>query len=64
MNIEERDQISDRAFRALLDWYMASDPFPASDETEAVIFGFIGAEASKRGYESWTVAYHEFEVGE
>ena len=60
--LEERDAISDLAFRALLDWYVASDPWPlADDKSRGVIFGFICAEASKRGYDDWIKAYHDFE---
>jgi hypothetical protein len=60
--LEERDAISDLAFRALLDWFMASDPWPLDDgNSRAVIFGFICAEASKRGYDDWIEAYHEFD---
>lgn len=64
MNLEERDEIADEAFRALLDLFMVSDPWPLEDKQKAVVFGFLTAEANKRGFDSWTEAYHEFEVGE
>jgi len=60
--LQERDAISDLAFRALLDLFMVSDPWPLEDEqSKAVLFGFICAEASKRGYSDWMNAYHDFE---
>jgi hypothetical protein len=59
--LEERDPITDEAFRVLLDWFMVADPWPLEPKQNAVMFGFLGAESSKRGYESWEEAYHEFD---
>jgi len=60
--LQERDAISDEAFRELLNLFMASDPWPLEGErSKAVIFGFLCAEASKRGYDDWIEAYHEFD---
>jgi len=61
--LQERDQIADRPFRVLLDLYMVSDPWPLSDESSGVLFAFLDAEASKRGYDTWVDAYHEFDAG-
>jgi hypothetical protein len=61
--LKERDPIADDAFRVLLDWFMVADPWPLSENDWAMMFGFLTAEANKRGYDSWTEAYHEFEVG-
>jgi hypothetical protein len=59
--LQERDAISDLAFRSLLDLFMASDPWPLDDDkSRGVLFGFICAEASKRGYSDWIEAYHDF----
>jgi len=63
-DLEKRDPISDKAFRALLDLYMVSDPWPLEPGDNAVVFAFLCAEAQKRGYSAWTEAYHEFEPGE
>jgi len=63
--LQERDAISDEAFRELLNLFMVADPWPLEDEkSKAVIFGFLCAEASKRGYDDWIEAYHDFEPGE
>lgn len=62
--LENRDPISDVVFRSLLDWYMVSDPWPLDDNSNGIIMAFLSSEAAKRGYDSWTVAYHEFEVRE
>lgn len=60
--LTERDAISDEAFRVLLDLFMVSDPWPLEDDTsKGILFGFLCAEASKRGYDDWVVAYHEFD---
>lgn len=59
--LEKRDPVSDDAFRVLLDLYMVSDPWPLSDRENGVLFAFLSAEASKRGFDSWTEAYHEFD---
>jgi hypothetical protein len=45
-------------FRALLDWRMCSDPFPA-DVPIGIIDDWIERECQQRGYQSFAVAYHE-----
>lgn len=60
--LEERDPIADEAFRVLLDLFMVSDPWPLSDREKNKMYAFLTAEASKRGYDGWVGAYHEFEV--
>lgn len=57
-------RMTDLQFRALLDWWMVSDPWPLStdgwqhQELEALIV----SEAQRRGYDGWADAYHEFKV--
>lgn len=64
MTLEKRDPIPDEAFRVLLDLYMVSDPWPLEDNKKGAMFGFLCAEAHKRGYDGWTEAYHEFDPSE
>ncbi len=56
----ERSQIPDKAFRALLDLYMVSDPWPLDDVQKGIVFGFLTAEAHKRDFRDITEAYQEF----
>lgn len=58
--LEKRDPISDEAYRALLDLYMVSDPWPLGEQENGAVFGFLTAEAQKRGFTDWLEAYHEF----
>jgi hypothetical protein len=54
--LKDRDPIADDAFRVLL------DPWPLSDRAHGMIFGFLSAEAAKRGYDTWIEAYHDFQT--
>jgi len=58
--LEERDPVADEAFRVLLDWFMVSDPWPLEAKQQGMMLAFLNAEASKRGYDDWVHAYHEF----
>jgi hypothetical protein len=58
--IEERDKIADTPYRKLLNWFMASDPFPLEVDDRMAIEAFLNAEAHKREYRNWVEAYHEF----
>ena len=60
--LKDRDPVADDAFRVLLDWYMLADPWPLSDRAHGMMFGFLTAEANKRGYETWVDAYHDFQT--
>jgi hypothetical protein len=60
--LAERDPIADKAFRALLDLYMVSDPWPLDDVQKGIVFGFLTAEAHKRDFTDITEAYHEFDL--
>jgi len=55
------NDMGDKLFRALLNWYMCSDPWPTTAGEHRTITAFLDAEAKRRGYENWVVAYHEFE---
>jgi hypothetical protein len=64
MNLEKRDPVADSVFRLLLDLHMVSDPWPLDDRDRGKMIMFLHAEASKRGYDSWEEAYHEFDPSE
>lgn len=44
-------------FRAILDWWMCSDPFPRPVNRE-IIDSWLTRESQERGYESIVDAYH------
>ncbi|MEE9367179.1 MAG: hypothetical protein V3W44_10860 [Dehalococcoidales bacterium] len=53
-----------KEFRALLDWYMCSDPWPVEPDgysTHQVITDMLDNEARERGFDGVYVAYHEVE---
>lgn len=62
--LQKRDPIADDAYRVLLDLLMVSDPWPLETADHGKMLAFLGAEASKRGYDSWEDAYHEFDPQE
>jgi len=43
--------------RALLDWYMCSDPWPGG--SQEAITKWLNAVCRQRGFMDWTMAYHE-----
>jgi hypothetical protein len=49
-------------FRALLDLFMVSDPWPLTDIQQDYIEELIEYEATQRGFETWVDAYHEFKA--
>lgn len=53
--------ISDQEFRALLDLFMCSDPWPVEPDagSHELVKAVIDRQAQFRGYENWVVAYHE-----
>lgn len=53
--------MEDKLFRALLNWFMYSDPWPTTVGEHRTITAFLNSEAIRRGYENWVVAYHEIE---
>ena len=54
--------MTDAQFRAMLDWWMCSDPFPCDEHTSDVLHDWIDGEAKKRGFEhGWVEAFHRFE---
>ena len=49
-------RISDLHYRALLDLFMCSDPYPCSGRGD--VEALLDMEASARGYKGWVNAYH------
>jgi len=57
--------MEDEEFRALLDWFMCSDPWPipkdmVGDDHQATIEALLNKESINRGYADWVDAYHCF----
>jgi len=53
--------MEDKLFIAFLNWFMCSDPWPTTVGEHRTITAFLDAEAKRRGYENWVVAYDEIE---
>ncbi len=47
-------------FREILDWFMCSDPWPDSNQSQKVIVDWLNKLSVVSGYENWVVAYHEY----
>ena len=52
--------ISRQDFRALLNWFMASDPPHMNEQDHHTIEMMLLVLSRKYGFSSWAVAYHEF----
>ena len=53
--------MSDIEFRIFLDLLMRSDPWPISGgASQQIMEDFASKESAKRGFPTWTEAYHEF----
>ena len=51
--------MTEQEFRALLNWFMRSDPWTASARDHAIIHSWVEFASRKLGYDGWVVAYHE-----
>jgi hypothetical protein len=51
-------QMTQREFRAVLDWFMCSDPWPDGPETHAIVTDWLNNMATADGWDSWVDAYH------
>jgi len=55
-------------FRAVLDWFMCSDPWPVErdvtigESNHVCVTNWLDREAKARGFDDWVVAFHEFKV--
>jgi len=58
-------KLTDQEFRAMLDWYMCSDPWPVEPEegSQKIITALLNSEAFVRGYDTWVGAYHALPRG-
>ncbi len=56
--------MSKKEFRAMLDWFMCSDPWPVEPDrgSHTIIEALLEKEAFSRGYAGWVGAYHALEV--
>lgn len=54
--------MTNQEFRALLDLFMCSDPWPVDDkgENQTYVENLANRESESRGYQDWIEAYHEF----
>lgn len=57
--------MTDKEFRAVLDWMMCSDPWPVvgsygsiDEDGHKVISGWLDKESVLRGYTDWIDAFH------
>jgi len=55
-------KLSDKEFRALLDWWMVSDPWPIKADQATTVDELLSKEARARGFHSSVQAYHDFSV--
>lgn len=72
--------MNDKEFRAILDWWMCSDPWPVTTEAwtgdndtdvkncdqehHGICRGWLDRECEARGFDGWVDAYHEFKPEE
>lgn len=60
-------RLDDTEFRALLDLFMCSDPYPIAKTPhkqwngEVLIQKLLNSESEKRGYRDWRHAYRDFQ---
>lgn len=54
-----RERLEELPFRSLLNWFMCSDLWPASDIDHVIITTWIEKESLNRGHKGWLAAYHE-----
>lgn len=55
--------VDDREFRALLDWYMCSDPWPVEpdkSDSHETITRWLTRECRRRSFNGWVDAYYHF----
>jgi hypothetical protein len=51
--------LNPREFRALLDWFMCSDPWPVADEpNHQLMTEWLDRLSKVCGYDGWVDAYH------
>lgn len=55
-----RIAISNNELRALLDWFMCSDPWPGGDQQ--VIETLLNSLSGEYGYKDWITAYHNLNI--
>lgn len=53
-------RLTDAQFRALMDLFMCSDPYPDTKAGHDTLENLLDSEALALGYSDWIVAYHDF----
>lgn len=53
-----------REYGTLLNWFMASDPWPTTQLENDRMKTMLDEEAQRRGWDSWVEAYHEMHMEE
>lgn len=61
MKKEKSLMMSPTEYRALLDLFMVSDPWPLEDANQRTLLVLLNREARERGFVDWISAYHFFE---
>jgi len=51
-------------YGTLMNWFMASDPWPINDLEHERMEEMLNEEAKARGYDGWVHAYHEWGYGD
>lgn len=51
--------MTNKEFRALLDLFMMSDPWPLTQAANDIVQGILDREAKARGLTDWIDAYHK-----
>ncbi len=54
--------VTEEEFRALLDWFMCSDPFPIDKEQLEYVTNVLDKVSHSFGYDSWVDAYHKLKI--
>lgn len=54
-------RLTDEQFRALMDLFMCSDPYPDTEANHEIVENLLDAESNALGYSDWIVAFHEFD---
>lgn len=51
--------MNDETFRAVLDWFMCSDPWPVeNDSGHNIVYAWLESESKERSFSGWVEAYH------
>jgi hypothetical protein len=61
-NVIKAGMLTEDEFRALLNWWMCSDPWPVpgpdGDRDHETMVNWLNRESRRRGFDGWVDAYH------